>query len=186
STGCRGRGAGLGGACREGGRGPWAGSSGGPGPSPCSAGGACASGSSESRPRAARPAAREGTMRRSRWWFVVPLIAVAACGSGPPAPMPVAGQPKHLTISLTTVPTVRSITISPNKAAFGNCQGGNPGSLTRSTHTELGFPDAHCWVGAPGAPGSYPIKITNKGVASQIDVYGQDAVPSDGGTQWSL
>jgi len=100
--------------------------------------------------------------------------------------MPVAGQPKHLTISLTTVPTVRSITISPNKAAFGNCQGGNPGSLTRSTHTELGFPDAHCWVGAPGAPGSYPIKITNKGVASQIDVYGQDAVPSDGGTQWSL
>ena len=123
-------------------------------------------------------------MWRSLWWFVFPLIGIAACGSPPPTPA--AGQPTSLAISLTTVPTVRSITISPGKAKFGNCHGGDPGRLTTSTHAALGFPNARCWVGTPGPPGSFPIKITNKGVASQIDVYGQNADPSDGGNQWSL
>jgi hypothetical protein len=126
----------------------------------------------------------EGTVWRSLWWLVFPLIGIAACGTS--APTPVAGKPASITISLTTVPTVRSITISPDKAKFGNCSRGDAKDLTASTSAELGFPNGFCWVGTPGPPGSFPIKITNNGIASQIEVKGSNAVPSGGGNQWSL
>jgi hypothetical protein len=53
-----------------------------------------------------------------------------------------------------------------------------------STSTELGYPNGHCWDGNPG--GSFPIKIKYKGPPGQVFVAGSNAVPSAGGSQWSL
>jgi hypothetical protein len=125
--------------------------------------------------------------RASRW--ALPLLAgvvvgLAGCGtSSPPAG---AGQSASVNLSLTTVPTIRSVTVTVPKAqaTFGNCSGGKAQANTRSKPNELGFPNGRCWVGALGA--AYPITITNTGVASQIDVNGTGAVPSDDITGWSL
>jgi hypothetical protein len=108
---------------------------------------------------------------------------VAGCGLGGPPPN--AGQSGRVNLSLTTVPTVRSVTVSPASATFGNCTGGLASQNTHSTAGKLGFPNAHCLVGTVN-PGFYPITVTNTGIASAIYVNGSTANPSDGGNQWSL
>jgi hypothetical protein len=101
-------------------------------------------------------------------------------------PTSAAGNGASVAISLKVVPTVRSVTVSPGTASFGHCTGGNPGADTASTSTELGYPNGHCWDGAPGASGRFPITITYKGPPGQVYITGSNAVPSAGTGQWSL
>jgi hypothetical protein len=123
-----------------------------------------------------------GISRTFRWALPVLLVGLAGCGySSPPAG---AGTSASINLSLTTVPTVRSVTVSPAKASFGTCSGGKAFNNTQSTARKLGYPNGRCWVGAPN--GSFPITVTNTGIASDIDVNGASAVPSDNGDQWSL
>lgn len=111
------------------------------------------------------------------------VVGLAACGSKAPAG---AGTSASVNLSLNTVPVVRSITVSPAKAAFGSCSGGDAGANTASTPSRLGYPNGRCWVGKLNPGGSFPITITNTGIASQIDISGASATPSDSGTGWSL
>jgi hypothetical protein len=126
------------------------------------------------------------TVSRS-WRRALPLLAaglfgLAGCGySSPPTG---AGHSASVNLSLTTVPTIRSVTVSPSGASFTGCSGGKAQSNTHSTPTKLGFPNGRCWVGALGT--AFPITITNTGIASNIDVNGASAVPSDDITEWGL
>ena len=137
--------------------------------------------------------ARSATRRDGRWrrrsLAVIALAGaagLAACGtsSSPPAGTP--GKGSSIAIGLKVVPTIVSVTVSPSSARFGGCTGGNPSVDTASTGGALGFPNGRCWLGAPGSHGSFPITITNTGVAATIDVSGAPAAPSDGGAQWGL
>jgi hypothetical protein len=88
------------------------------------------------------------------------------------------------TATINVAPEVLSLSVSPATATFANC--GEDG-----TATELSFPNGTCDVGS-GAGGASDdlvtggITITNTGVAGDIDVNGADAIPSDGGTPWTL
>jgi hypothetical protein len=116
--------------------------------------------------------------------LAVGVIGLAGCGhTSPPAG---AGRSASVNLSLTTVPTVRSVTVTVPKAqaSFGACTGGKARANTSSTPAKLGFPNGRCWVGSLGA--AFPITITNTGIASSIYVNGASAVPSDDITEWSL
>jgi hypothetical protein len=122
---------------------------------------------------------------------VVAILAAAglaaACSTTPTSSAPgTPGGSSSISISLKTVPTLVSVTVSPSTARFGGCSGGNRSVNTASTSGALGFPNGQCWLGKAGSGGSYPITITNTGVAAKIFVNGANAVPSDGGTQWGL
>ena len=136
------------------------------------------------------PAVARATARRlSRRRTVIALVTVAglaACStsSGPTAGTP--GKGSSIAISLKVVPTIVSVTVSPSSASFDGCIGGKAGFDTQSTPTALGFPNGRCSLGAPGTFGTFPITITNTGVAADVYVNGGNAVPSDGGTQWNL
>src|SRR6516225_4803756 len=142
----------------------------------------------------ARASAGRGGPRRTRPRrgpaLVVVLVAVAglaACATstgGTPAGTP--GKGSSIDISLKVVPTIVSVTVSPSSASFGGCAGGNASVNTASTSAALGFPNGHCSLGTPGAHGSFPITITNTGVAASVYVNGGNAVPSDKGTDWGL
>ncbi|HTA08497.1 MAG TPA: hypothetical protein VK836_08310 [Streptosporangiaceae bacterium] len=126
-------------------------------------------------------------MRRSAVWIVLAVvvgIAVVSCGISGAAPQG-AGHAASVSLSLTTVPTIRSVTVSPAKAAFGTCSGGLASRNTLSTAGKLGFPNGRCFVGL-ASPGIYPITITNTGIASDIYVNGTSANPADNGDQWVL
>jgi hypothetical protein len=113
------------------------------------------------------------------------LIGLAACGTGSASASPPSnGHSASIAVSLKVVPTIRSVTVSPTKDTFGNCKGGDSSLNTAATSAALGYPNARCWLGKPGS--AFPITITNSGIASYIYVSGSNAVPSDGGTQWSL
>ena len=112
------------------------------------------------------------------------LAACATSSGGTPAGTP--GKGSSIAISLKVVPTIVSVTVAPSSAGFGACAGGDPSVNTASTATSLGFPNGHCSLGIAGAHGSFPITITNSGVAADVYVNGDNAVPSDGGTQWGL
>jgi hypothetical protein len=144
----------------------------------------------ERRPPTVAPsiaARRTAWQRGSRVALVLAaLTGLGACGVAAGSPPGAPGHSSSVSISLKVVPTVRGVAVSPSRASFGNCSGGNAGNNTASTPTALGFPNGRCWVGKPGANGSFPITITNTGIASYIDVNGAPAVPSDGGAQWSL
>jgi hypothetical protein len=99
-------------------------------------------------------------------------------------PAKVAGNGASIAISLKTVPAVRSVTVSPGKATFSGCTGGNGAADEKSTSTELGYPNGHCWDGNPG--GTFPIKIKYSGPPGKVYVSGSNAVPAAGSTQWSL
>lgn len=116
--------------------------------------------------------------------LIVAGSGVAGCGITGAAPQN-AGQAASVNLSLTTVPTIRSVTVSPASATFGNCTGGLASRNTQSTAGKLGFPNGHCFVGLMNV-GFYPITITNTGIASAIYVNGSSANPSDGGDQWIL
>ena len=111
------------------------------------------------------------------------LLGLTACGSAS-APPAGAGKGASIAVSLKVVPTIRSVTISPAKAKFGDCHGGYAYLNTASTSGALGYPNGHCWLGSPKT--SFPITITNTGIASYMYVNGANAVPSDGLTEWSL
>lgn len=137
----------------------------------------------------ARATAGRDTRRRSGPRTVIALVAVAglaACttSSGTTAGTP--GKGSSIAISLKVVPTIVSVTVSPSSASFGGCTGGNASVNTASTPAALGFPNGHCSLGTPGTNGSFPITITNTGVAAHVYVNSGNAVPSDGGTQWGL
>jgi len=117
---------------------------------------------------------------------IIALAAVGAAGCGIKGAVPQnSGQAASVNLSLRTVPTIRSVTVSPASASFGNCEGGLASRNTQSTPGKLGFPNGHCFVGLL-TPGFYPVTITNTGIASAIDVNGTSAYPSDGGVQWIL
>jgi hypothetical protein len=128
-------------------------------------------------------------VRRSLTWLLLAMvtIGVAACGVDGVAPQG-AGTAGTISLSLTTVPTVRSVTVSPGTATFGVCDGGRAREDTQSTVSKLGFPDGQCSVGLL-SPGIYPITITNTGIASYVYVSGTSANPvnpAEDGDQWSL
>ena len=135
-------------------------------------------------PSAGRKLRRGGTL------VAVAFLAaagLAACATGGTSSMAgTAGGSSSISISLKTVPTVVAVSVSPSSASFGNCSGGNGSVNTASTSAALGFPNGQCWVGKAGSGGSYPITITNTGVAARIFVNSGNAVPSDSGTQWGL
>lgn len=140
-----------------------------------------------SAPAATLPAVVRGGSRAVL--ALVTLAALGACAQPQSAAAP--GQGASITISLKVVPTVRSVTVSPSKAAFGNCTGGKESLDTHSTASALGYPNGNCWLGTPGSgtPGSdgrFPVTITNTGIASYIEVSSGNAIPSDNGHQWSL
>jgi hypothetical protein len=110
--------------------------------------------------------------------------ALVACGIKTAA-LEHAGKAASINLSLTTVPTIRSVTVSPASASFATCSGGMASQNTRSTTSKLGFPNGRCVVGLVN-PGIYPITITNTGIASAIYVSGSSASPADGGTEWAL
>ena len=120
------------------------------------------------------------------------LVLLAACGGVKLGQLvsetvkPANGDSSSLSMSLHTVPTVRSVTVSPKKAKFGNCTGGATNANTVSQNKALGFPNGTCWVGQPGETGVLPVTVTNTGIAANIEVNGADAVPGDGGTSWVL
>ena len=125
-------------------------------------------------------------MSRSLRWLLLPLLLTAVTGCGVmAAPQQATGRSGSLSVSLTTVPTIRSVTISPGRASFTRCSGGDGGANTRSTLGKLGFPNGECWVGS-SASGSYPITVTNSGIGSDIDISGSSANPADGGSTWTL
>lgn len=90
----------------------------------------------------------------------------------------------RVTGHLNVVPTIRSITVSPGSVNFGGCRGGI--GATGSTDASMGYPNATCSVGGTGANASYPITVSYTGLPGQVEVSATNAVPSDGGTQWSL
>ena len=125
-------------------------------------------------------------MAARNWWIifivVLGLILVFLLFTNRPAPA--ASNGASIAISLKTVPTIRSITVSPSTTSFSNCTGGDSSLDTASTSTELGYPNGHCWDGDPS--GSFPIKIKYKGPPGQVFVSSSNAVPGSGGSQWSL
>jgi hypothetical protein len=123
--------------------------------------------------------------RRTGWLvFLVVLALILLFFWFSSRPAPAASNGSSITISLKTVPTIRSVTVSPGKATFSNCSGGNSSLYTKSTSAELGYPNGNCWDGDPS--GSFPIKIKYKGPPGQVFVAGSNAVPASGGSQWSL
>jgi hypothetical protein len=120
------------------------------------------------------------------------LVVLAACGGiklgrlTAGAIQPSAGAGANLSMSLHTVPTVRSVTVTPKKTQFGNCTGGSTNVGTVSQNKELGFPNGTCWVGEAGETGVLPVTVTNTGIAANIKINGSNAVPADGGTSWQL
>jgi hypothetical protein len=120
------------------------------------------------------------------------LVLLAACGGIKLGTLvaetqkPAAGAGANLSMSLHTVPTVRSVTVTPRHAKFGNCSGGNSNANTPSRNKALGFPNGTCWVGQPGETGVLPITVTNTGIAANVKVSGSSAIPSDGGVAWIL
>jgi hypothetical protein len=100
------------------------------------------------------------------------------------APSAFAGTGGSTTSSLAVVLTTRSITVSPGTTSFGSCSGGK--APTASTSNALGYPNARCSVGELGTSGTFPITITNTGIAGDVDVNSASSVPADGGTGWIL
>ncbi len=119
-------------------------------------------------------------MRRSFRFAPALLLLAGVTGCGVvAAPQQAVGRSGSISVSLTTVPTIRSVTISPSHAAFVNCKGGDGGVSTRSQRYKMGFPNGTCVVNSA-------IEITNTGIGSDIDVSGSAAQPADGLTGWNL
>jgi hypothetical protein len=107
--------------------------------------------------------------------------AVAAGHSQDP---PTPGGSGSVNAHLSVVPTIRSVTVSPDSVTFQHCHGG--AAPTSSTSTQMGYPNGICTVGSSGANGSFPITITYKGLPGNVWVSGSSAAPADNGPSWSL
>ena len=128
-------------------------------------------------------------MRISRsLMLALPVLAISIAGCGLHPQGPSAGQSKSVNLKLSAVPTIRSVTVTVlhGNGKFANCSGGRSRLNTRSTSTQLGYPNGRCWIGSPAPSGFFPVKITNTGIASYIYVNGSNASPSDRGAQWGL
>jgi len=127
-------------------------------------------------------------VRRRRTWGLVllGLVLLVAVLVFANKPAPAATNGGSISLSLKAVPTIRSVTVSPGNASFSNCTGGSADADTASTSSALGYPNGHCWVGAPRASGSFPIKITYQGPPGRVFVVSANANPSGGGTDWAL
>jgi hypothetical protein len=112
-------------------------------------------------------------------------LSLAGCGFATTPSQP-DGKAATLNLSLKTVPTVRSITISPVRATFANCTGGKDNNNTASAPNRLGYPNGVCWIGEVNPIGVYPIQVTNTGIASFVYINGSSASPSDSGDEWKL
>lgn len=122
---------------------------------------------------------------RTRWLTVAALLALTAgCGAGTAAPAP--GKTASLNLTLKSVPIVRSIKVSAIQRNFGNCRYGKAADNTASQPGKLGYPNSVCWIGLAGPAATFPITITNTGIAAYMEVSGQNARPSVYGSQWSL
>jgi hypothetical protein len=113
--------------------------------------------------------------------IVAAVVLLIAFRGNSPRTSPSGGA--KISVNVVAPPTL-SVTMSPTSASCGNYSGGQ--SPRASTATALGFPNATCSVGVPGGAGSFPFKITNGTASSQIEIEASSAVPSDGGTQWTL
>jgi len=78
---------------------------------------------------------------------------------------------------------MRYAIVSPTETKFTRCKFGPGGAPFHSTSTALGYPNGRCWIGKSRS--TWPIKI-NRDPQSEVLVWGSNAVPSDGGTQWRL
>ncbi len=128
-----------------------------------------------------------GMAGRARWLLPALLTVITGCGTTTTPPG--AGQAATINLSLNTVPIVRSVTISATQTTFNNCRYGDPHQNTGSQPGLLGYPNGVCWIGVLNPFGSFPIKITNMGIASDMEISGASAIPvKPGGTdnQWSL
>lgn len=118
------------------------------------------------------------------WILVVAFIVVAVLIILPLSRSSSLASPSKggsVSASLQTVPTTRSVTVSPTTVKFAHCGGGS--TSFGSTSNKLGFPNGHCTVGNRNAA-NYPITVTNTGTRANIQVYTSNAVPSDGGSPW--
>jgi len=96
----------------------------------------------------------------------------------------VTGGSGSTTAHLSVLPTIRSVTVSPGSVTFGDCSGGS--GYTNSTQSVLGYPNGSCTVGAIGVNETFPITVTYTGIPGSVYVSGSDAIPADGGTDWTL
>jgi hypothetical protein len=104
------------------------------------------------------------------------LAAAALCGLVASAPLMLSSasargaQSATATVTLNVV--IKSVTLSATSLTYGQCRGGY------STGSALGFPNGTCSAG--------PVSVTNGAAPSTILISGANAVPSDGGTQWTM
>jgi hypothetical protein len=119
---------------------------------------------------------------------LVALFGFARHSPDPPASTsgqdpPAFGGSGSVTAHLKVVPTIRSVTVSPDSVNFGNCQEGS--GDTASAGDQLGYPNGICWVGSTGSNGHFPVTVTYTGLAGNVWVHAEDAV-SDNSGNWSL
>jgi hypothetical protein len=82
---------------------------------------------------------------------------------------------------------IRSLTVTPATATFGDCDVPIGATTNVTPTTGLVIPGGSCYVGHfSGSAVVQGITITNGGVPGHIDINGGAAVPSDGGTDWAL
>jgi hypothetical protein len=111
-----------------------------------------------------------------------PLAAATIALLGVWATPALAASSGSSTATINVAPSVLSVSVSPTTVTFAKCAGGT------STSADLGFPDGECNVGTLPDDGQSVggVDVTNTGEASQIDVNGSNATPSDNGTPWTL
>jgi hypothetical protein len=117
---------------------------------------------------------------------LVALFGFARHSPDPPASTsgqdpPAFGGSGSVTAHLKVVPTIRSVTVSPDSVNFGNCTEGS--GDTTSAGDQLGYPNGICWVGNTGSNGHFPVTYT--GLAGNVWVSASGAV-SDNNGNWSL
>jgi hypothetical protein len=108
---------------------------------------------------------------RTRRFAVTTALIVAAALAAVLSTEPARGA-QSATATATINVLIKSVTLSTSKLTYGNCKGGH------STPSSLGFPWARCTTG--------PVVVTNGDASAGIAVSGSTAVPSDGGTAWTL
>jgi hypothetical protein len=119
---------------------------------------------------------------------LVALFGFARHSPDPPASTsgqdpPAFGGSGTVTAHLKVVPTIRSVTVSPDSVNFGNCNEGS--GDTASAGDQLGYPNGICWVGNTGSNGHFPVTVTYTGLAGNVWVHAEDAVSANNGN-WSL
>lgn len=115
---------------------------------------------------------RTPPVRRRRGQSALLLLAAFVALAGVAA-LPASGG-NGLNLSLNIAPqSVKSVTVSPTSASYGQCVGGS------STPFQLGFPNGEC-------QGQGSITVTNGQSDAIILVAGSDMVPADQGPHWTL